>query len=206
MIMDKTGGDKKWKAKLKIYSFIARWFNWLIISTVVLIFVGGFFFLLWPKYKEIKAEAELSGSAKEDEFWQKKKQLNKIKEIKKSFAEISKEDVAKIKSMLPEESGEDALLADLESVTTKNGLILVNLQTEKKVADTGKSSEVGGLPREIGKIKIFMDVVGVDYENLKNILSIMENNLRVIDITKLDFSPAESKVSFEALAYYLVKK
>ena len=137
---------------------------------------------------------------------EKRNSLNKIKKLKEAYQQISREDIDKIEAILPEEGGEDKLLAELEDIVLGNGLILSSLQIEKKGAEPINKSIINNFSGEIGKIKIGMDIVGTDYVGLKNFLTVIEKNLRLIDIIKIGFSPAENKTSIEAYSYYLIKK
>ena len=136
--------------------------------------------------------------------------LEKLRELKTIYGEVGAADIEKIKKILPESSGEEQLLSQLERIILKNGLILTSLRVEKKEeikgrAGVGQETVQQGeiLPKEIGKLKIAMDIVGTDYAGIKHILRALENNLRIIDIVKLSFSPRENKTSLEAAAYYL---
>jgi len=46
----------------------------------------------------------------------------------------------------------------------------------------------------------------MDYRGFKNLLEKLENNLRLIDITKVDFNPAAETVHLSAKTYYLTEK
>jgi len=59
----------------------------------------------------------------------------------------------------------------------------------------------GGLSR----VKIILGLSGVDYGSIKNFLSILENNLRLINVTDLNFTASGGSAKLVLEAYYLKK-
>ena len=56
---------------------------------------------------------------------------------------------------------------------------------------------------EQGINKINVSFSGGDYQSFKKLLSIIENNIHIMDITNLAFSGAGESCSFTLLTYYL---
>lgn len=141
--------------------------------------------------------------------------------MKDSYEEIDKIDLDKIDSILPDVLGKDKLLSEMESLILKNGLLLTSLQIEevkevkKAISPEGETSAnlPGAAAQEkknkltnVGKIKINVDLAGTNYDNFKKILKAIEDNLRLLDIAKIQFNPDANKTSLEIFAYYLIKK
>ncbi len=67
----------------------------------------------------------------------------------------------------------------------------------------GESGTDSSLPSEIGRIKVTLSIIGVDYFSLKNTLNTIENNLMIMDIISLDFQPSNNSVDLVFYTYYL---
>lgn len=212
IIMKKIAEEKRKQSEYKVNIFLVHYFKWLVLGAVVIIWAGSFFLVIQPKYKRINVDIKMVGEDKKMELAEKERELNKLIGLEEAYKEVEKENINKIKMMLSDEGKENNLMSQLESLVSKNGLLLSSLQIEKAAAESARSAGGGesgkaesGLLREIGKVRIKMDLVGTDYVGLKNIIAALENNIRLIDIVKLNFFPEEGKTSLEAVAYYFKK-
>lgn len=176
--------------------YLAAHFKKIVFLVVIIIVAAGYFFLLGPKYKEIRMKMkDIETKGSEQSALQDK--LIQITKLRNTYKSIDQDDVKKINSALPDLPLKDELLTQLEALISQNGLLLTSLQIEDpQKAETQKVSGVG-------KVRISMDVVGTDYQNLKNILSVLEKNLRLLDIISLKFSPEGRTVSLEIVTYYI---
>lgn len=205
--------------KQKVNGFLIKYFNLLAIALAVIILIAGFFLLIKPKYNKISREIKLSNENSENKYNAAFNYLAQLNKLKAEYEKISPEDIKKIETILPSEEFYEELFVQLESIVLKNGLLLTSMQISPEGISSGKESDGAKarnnspeknkaaediLPKEITKIKIMMNVAGVDYFGLKNLLYALENNLQLIDITNLNFSPDQKGVTIEMFAYYFV--
>ncbi|MDP3043153.1 MAG: hypothetical protein Q8N21_02010 [bacterium] len=206
--------------KQKVNSFLIKYFNLLAIALAAIILIVGFFLLIKPKYNKISREIRLSNESSESKYNAAFDHLARLNKLKTEYEKISPEGIKKIEIMLPSEKFYEEQFVQLESIVLKNGLLLTSMQISPEGLISGKESAAvakarnnqpeknkaaeAGLPEEVTKIKIAMNVAGVDYLSLKNLLYALENNLQLMDITNLSFSPDQKGATFEMLAYYFV--
>lgn len=205
--------------KQKANGFLIKYFNLLAIALAAIILIVGFFLLIKPKYNKIFQEIRLSNESSESKYNAAFAHLAQLNKLKAEYEKISPEGIKKIEIMLPSEKFYEEQFVQLESIVLKNGLLLTSLQISPEEFPSGKESAAAKarnnspeknkaaediLPEEITKIKIAMSVAGVDYLGLKNLLYALENNLQLIDITNLSFSPDQKGVTIEMFAYYFV--
>lgn len=201
------------KSNFKLHDLLIANFKSAVILIFIVILAGGYFLLLQPKFAAINKEKNLI-KGKEAEISSLNNKIKQLEKMKNSYEEIDKIDLDKIDSILPDASGKDKLLSEMENLILKNGLLLTALQIEevketKKIANPegeGDGSEKKDKLANVGKIKINLDLTGTNYDSLKKILKAIENNLRLLDVAKIQFSPESNKTSLEILAYYLIKK
>lgn len=208
------------KNNFKLHDLLIANFKSAVMLIFAIILAGGYFLALQPKFIAIKKEKSLI-SEKEAEISSLNSKIRQLEKMKDSYEEIDKIDLDKIDSILPDVLGKDKLLSEIESLILKNGLLLTSLQIEevkevkKVISPEGETS--ANLPgtaaqekknklTNVGKIKINVDLAGTNYDNFKKILKAIEDNLRLLDIAKIQFNPDANKTSLEIFAYYLIKK
>ncbi|MFH1522738.1 MAG: hypothetical protein ABIE43_02870 [Patescibacteria group bacterium] len=207
------------EVKQRINIILIRYFKGFIVFLVFIIFIFGYLLIIKPEYKEIIQVSKLNDEKNNFEYLEKKKELEKINSLLKLYKEVNPIDIKKINLALPEENISEELFSIFESIVLKNGLILTFLttETEDQLIDKGKTIKKpdetitkdeetkDALTNEIGVVKIKLSIGGVDYSSLKNLLNSIENNLRLMDINKVDFAPG-GNVAFEIDTYYLKQK
>lgn len=203
--------------KNNINIFLNRYFGAIAIFAAVIVLILGNLFLVWPKYKQITDDIRSAEKKESLNYSKRQKYLSQLKELKAEYKKINQDDIKKIEIMLPKTNNKEKLLAQIEKIILKNGFLLKDLRVEdvndkqKKavVAKKNMSADTSkGLIKPVGKVnikkvKINMNVIGADYKGFKKLLGVIENNLRLMDITSLSFSPGGGSVSLEMYAYYV---
>ncbi len=159
----------------------------IIVSFLILLIVGGYF-LGWPKYQELE-DKKLEVEGKDTEIKQKQEYLSKLEVFSDRLSEYSDE-LAEIDFALPIEPSIAALFIFFQKISSENGLIL-------KDTDLGGlfSSETLGTPGErIQKMPFSISVMG-SYPALKNFLSVVYKNTRLIEVNSISFSSPEEEES-----------
>ena len=195
-----------------INMILMRYFKLIALALVVAILALGFFFLIEPKYKSIISKKEEVITPEDLKYEEHLQYSNELKKQKAGFAAINAEDIKRIKALAPTRLYHEELLAQLEKIILANGLLLNSIA----IAEAGSDNAGNANPPEAGgnaavpagelpvkKIKINMDITGADYTGLKNLLNIIENNLRLIDIVRVSADIKGKTTSIEAYAYYL---
>lgn len=160
----------------------------IIVSFLILLIVGGYF-LGWPKYQEFE-DKKLEVEGKDTEIKQKQEYLSKLEVFSDRLSEYSDE-LAEIDFALPTEPSIAALFIFFQKISSENGLIL-------KDTDLGGlfSSETLGTPGErIQKMPFSISVTG-SYPALKNFLSAVYRNTRLIEVNSISFSSPEEEGLF----------
>lgn len=156
----------------------------IIVICLLLSLVSGIF-LPWPEYRKLQGQ--------KSEVTQKKTELQTLKdyfaelnalseELKESEYEIA---LSKIDSALPSEFFLPSLLNYLQKTASENGLILNSFG---KVA-----SGLSGLAIEVKEFHLDLGLSG-SYSALKDFLSVLEKNARLIGVENISFSfPGKEK-------------
>lgn len=182
-------------------NYLVEHFKKIVFSVVVIIIALGYFSLLKPKYEEIKAmKGGIENKETEEDVLRKK--LKQMTALGDAYKSINPDDLKKIDTALPDSPLKDELLSQLEFLTSQHGFLLSSLHIED-LQKAGKGEKAEKEIAGIGKIKVKMTVTGTDYYGLKSVLSMLERNLRLFDVTSLKFSPESESVDLEMLTYHI---
>ena len=211
--MDKGKNGKEEQAGQKINILLVRYFKWLIAFLVLVVLALGYFFLLKPEYEEVVQSAKSGQLNKEQEYLERREYLGKLKNLVAVFQSVKPSEIKKIDYILKPKDVPEELFSQVEAIVKKNGLLLKSLKIEsggeeskdssRKVSRTTEEKTEVALPPEIGKTKATLEVLGVDYFGLKSLLVSIENNLRLMDVVNVDFSPEGNSVQLVFYTYYL---
>ena len=145
-----------------------------IFINFAIVFLLGYFWI-FPQYQDLQeVNAELRN--KRAELQQKEDYFSKIEKAAQAL-ERYKTELSKIDSALPSEPSLSSILNIVERSATENGLILRDVG-DFKVAD---------FERESREIRLEIGLVGA-YPALKNFLSALERNSRLIIAENIIFS------------------
>jgi len=191
--------------------FLSRYFKYLSIIIALLAVTGAYFYLLRPKYNEIIVEINNTKNAQETERDDLNRYYNKLVAYIAEYEKIKKADIKKIGQLAPKDSNYEKLFTDFETIIKEQGFILNSLSispdngksSTNKTTASAKAVSDSSDQAGIGKIKISADISGVDYASLKHLLAVIENNLRLMDVESLNWSPDKAGVNLEIITYYL---
>jgi len=198
---------------------IHKYFIFAIISAVIAVLLAGYFFLLNPKISQIKLEIANKEEVQSRQYDDLDSYLKRITKYKQSFDQINEDQMRKINIMLPENSEYEDLIVEVEKIVLgmREGLVLKSLTINPiEQKSTGNIKEIISGEKEekkgeanwmesIGLIEIKAEIEGIDYGNLKKLLSAFENNLRLIDIKEIDSALDGQNLTLTMQTYYMTK-
>jgi hypothetical protein len=196
-------------AKQKVNLFLSKYFNLVIIVVVLLILVISFFGLIKPKYNSILNSIQANVYQKEKIYLQQYRKLSESKQLIALFRSISPKEVEKVNSIIPKKYVREDLFSELERLVVGNNFLLKSIEISSNADISSKKRGVANninnptLPPEIDQIHVNMSVGGVDYYGLKYLISVLENNLKLMDIVNLEFNPEGNNFNLEFWTYYL---
>ena len=213
--MDNGKNGKEEQIKQKVNVLLVRYFKWLVAFFVLVVLIFGYFLLLKPKYEGIAKLTSDGQLSKEQEYLERREYLDSLKNLVAVFQSVKLSDREKIDYILKKKDVPEELFSQIETIVKKNGLLLKSLKIEPEETDSKSSSQkvsrggeektVVSLPPEIGKIKATLEVLGVDYFGFKSLLTSMENNLMLMDVVNVNFSPEGNSAQLVFYTYYLKK-
>lgn len=212
---EKKSGDL---LKQRVNNFLIGYFNYLALFLAFIILAAGLFLFIYPRYQEMAKGDETARKNLQTEHEAKYSYLSSIRGLKNLYQQVGAEERKKIVEMVPADNKVINLIPEIESIVLKNGAVLNSIKIEEGLKSTVKSKttvESGEkpeqpagifeqLPAGVGLARIDVILSSVNYQVLKNLLKTFENNLRLMDIAKIDFNVQENKAVFAIFSYYLL--
>lgn len=205
--------------KQKINIFLIGYFGYLTLAAAVTVAAIGGWLFIFPRYQEIAKENKAARQNLQSEFERQAGLLNSMVNLKKAYRQISEEDRKKISGMAPAGDDPSGLIPVVESIALKNNVVLNSLKIEpmnsNKQAQSQFKEEAGekkeppaGIfenpPPGAGRVRLEVNLSSLNYPVLKNVIKTFENNVRLFDVARVNYSVSEKKAALTVYAYYLI--
>jgi Tfp pilus assembly protein PilO len=158
--------------------------------------VGVFITVILPRYQEIKTDrADIVTYNANLATAQKLQQSRNV--LVAQYNNIPKADVDNIKTLLPDSVDNIRLIIQLDSLATKNGLSSLRnveynpTQGTAVTGDTPRTTDAKVAQRPYGEFIVTFETSG-QYSNFLTFLSDLEQNLRLVDVTNIQFTPSST--------------
>jgi len=194
-----------------INSLLNNYFNLFVVIFVSFLLLMSYFLLLKPKVDMTTAAISENISSHEKLLQAEKIKLSNLQEAVLAYNNIDKVDLARVNGILPNEYNKEALYGEIEEVIKQNGFIPTSIVLSKDgesganaTAQTNDPSAVVKPVTNIGTVHISLTVDSVNYASLKNLLTVLESNLRLLDVKSLSLNDGHS-AALELDTYYYKK-
>lgn len=202
------------KKRQYINDLLNKYFKWLVVVIVILMLVGGYFWVIKPKYQQTLDSIKTELKLKKQSYLSKKEKMKKVNKLASVYNDMGHQKIERINTFLPTGRDYEQLFTEMDSLVSQNGMILnmmsISAGGEKSRQDQtgqqGENSLQRDLPSEVKTVKMNLEVTGTDYSGLKSLISSMENNLRLMDVVEVNFSPNKKTVQLVVWTYYFNPK
>lgn len=185
--------------------YLYKFFWVLIIVVMALLLLAAYQYFLLPKYDSIASNAQIN--QKRQEYIDRLNYYRQLSDLQKAYEKIKKDDIAKINDIVTNGKNQNDLYREVEYIVKKNGLKLDSI--EPTTLDKSYAlPNLGGLDRASSPLLGSMQVVqtvckigDVSYEGLLKVIKTFEVNLRIMDISKVEYDPTDRKATLYFLTY-----
>ncbi|OGY43322.1 MAG: hypothetical protein A3J62_00375 [Candidatus Buchananbacteria bacterium RIFCSPHIGHO2_02_FULL_38_8] len=187
--------EKSKKKKVTFSQFLIRYYKLVITLLVVLIGVGGYY-LLEPKYQAVTAEGRYKLDLLREEKQNRTSYLRDLKILMENYNEISQDEVERLNQVLPNEKDIPGLFVQLQALAEEQGFILTSVNISQAASAKDAISD------KIKRLNVSLNLIGRDYDSLKEFLDLIEYNLRLFDVNAVYFSPDSEGYAINLFTYY----
>jgi len=181
--------------------FLNNYFNLILVFVLALVLLGAYLAFIKPKYQETKLLIQNNLEQQQRLYTEQVKKLNSLKVISDLYEKIPIADLDKFNEVLPDDYVKEALFGELEEIITQNGFVVNSIS----LSDSGLSienEEEANSKEKVGSLSISLSLSAINYNNLKNLLRLLESNLRLFDVTEVNFDPGGNGVELILSTYY----
>jgi len=170
--------------------------------------------IILPKAQLVNEAIQVNVLAQKNLYEQSKRKLANLMALAQVYSQVDGADLDKFNTVLPTYYPPEVIFGELEEIVNRGGWQMNNVLLESE-QDLIESGEAVALPKEdataivtgsrspnIGRINIQFSVSAIDYSGFKKLVRTLENNLRLLDITSVNFSPGEDRANFNVTTYY----
>lgn len=181
---------------VKQTSFKARWYHivlvrflWILILVIIIgTFSAEYFLIVKPKIYQARSGGPLDISTHEQILAEQQQYLEDLKALKAEAETINKTELEKLYLVVANKAEMPAILSQIESLAAQaTNMQLIGL----------------GLNIEQGVISISLSFKGGDYRIIKEYLSTIEKNIRIMDVASLSIKELGNLFSLNIDTYYL---
>lgn len=192
------------KDKNGLNLFLNDYFNIILVVFVIVFLTVAYYVVIKPKYDTTMAAIKVNIESQQRLYAEQQKKLNNLKTIADLYKKISPSDLKKFNGVLPDAYVKERLFGEFDEIISQNGFILNSVNISK---DEPKTAEDGSVPvsANVGRLNLQLSISAIDYAGFKNLLRLLESNLRLFDITNLSFSPSGNTANLTLTTYYYNK-
>jgi len=193
-------------------------FRFIMPVILIGIAVTTFFMFTNPVYKDI-SELRAEVASYNEALDNSKALENERDKLTAKYNSIDPDNLAKLQKLLPESIDNIRLILEIEKIALPYGMVLRDVKynaTEKKPATVGVSIQGGAAAlaanKDYGIWNLEFSTEG-SYNNFINFTRDLESNLRIVDISSIEFlsstsvlsgsSPDSYKYNFKVKTYWL---
>jgi hypothetical protein len=195
----KVSSNKMLKGVLEL---LHKYFLFVALIIFVITIIIGYIFLIQPKYVAVSDKVKADEEQKTKELEDLTSYSDRLLKYRNEYNSISTDDKARIDGLIAGKYVPESVFAEMEKLIFSRGLILNSIDVSSQAKTSGANAGAGQ-SSGVGETMIKLDITGVNYEGLKQLLAIMESNLRLLDVKKVSFSPGGNTAQLEIVSYYL---
>lgn len=182
---------------------ILHYHFYLLVLLVSIIIVGlGVWLILLPKYQDLRSHALFDLDQQRLKLEQKQEELTNLNQTKEFFDSLSPAELDRLYLALPREAELPSLFAQIDKIAQTAGVKLsaVDIDMEGLAPRTAVQEATAPL---VKSLLVSLKIEELDYFGLKRLISHLEKNLRMFNISALNFFPTGAGQTINLRAYYL---
>jgi hypothetical protein len=185
--------------------FLNNYFNALLAGVLILFFILADAFLIIPKFVATQEAVQTKINEEQNLYSASQRKLASLRAVGDIYSKINPADLQKFNGVLPDSYVRERLFGELEETVAQGGWLVNNITLSAGSAATAASA-TSTLAQindpALQAVNVELSIATIDYSGLKSLLRLLENNLRLLDITSVKFSPGASTVDLTLTTYY----
>ncbi|MFH1598496.1 MAG: hypothetical protein ABIB97_05545 [Patescibacteria group bacterium] len=192
----------------KLIKFTSKYFKAVMIVIIIIVFIICYFGFLNPKIKNIREYSIYDYQENDKRLAERQNYLEGLKSVEEQYQQWRKEELEKVDKALPTGQDYPGIFSQMEKLVADAGYLVTNISISQVAEPSKKTNQKPStqLPSNVNMLNVQINVAApadYGYDNFKTLLDTMENNIRLIDVTSLNFDPNNSSFRLNLRTYYL---
>lgn len=204
--MPKSIGQKSKGKNSQLKLALLKYIKWLTLVVIIIIISLSYYFILEPKYQQVRLGGSYNAETLTDELGKRKNYLNQLQELNQNYQQFNRSQIDQLEKILPNQKDVAGLFVQLQALAENNNLLLSGVTITETAEEISKNKEKIS-PSHIKKMNISLTLVGVQksntYQEIKTFLEDLENNLRLFDVNAVYFDAESTNYTVNLFTYYL---
>ncbi len=191
--------------KLAVPRFIlrvfGRWYFEVLVVVAIAIIVSGFLVFIQPSLRAVRVQGQSSLETSQRYVGQLQDYLDEITRVKDGLVSFNQSQRTRLAAIVPRQQDIAGLFVQMQALAQRHGMVLPSVN----ISATSAATAADGTPSSsgLGELSLSFSVSGQDYDRFKRFVSDLQQNLRLFDITVINFSSAqEGPYSLTLKTYY----
>jgi len=197
------------KNKNSVNLFLNEYFRIIIVASLILFLALAYFIVLGPRFSIAQEAIRSNIESDKNLYANNLRKLESYRAINEVYKKMNPEDLRRFNTVLPDTYVPERLFGEIEEIVSRGGWLVGGL----KIMESGEAS--GGaegaalatsslfvLPENVSQYNLELKVTAIDYPGFQNLLRILESNLRLFDVTSVEFSPSNASAKIILTTYY----
>lgn len=185
----------------KIKSLFSKYFAVVIVLVIIIILLLGYILFVKDTLSKIQKIGSQDLKSKQEELQVKSETVERLKALETRYQKVSDDALKQMSYLLPKQSDIPYLVIELKEFVKKNNLSLVTL-------DVGALGDLAAAPTNataggVNTLTITLTVSRLEsYSGLKTFLDEVSNNLPLLELSSLAYSPGADTYTLNLTTYY----
>lgn len=202
------------KTQNKLNRWLNKYFALIIVAVLIIFLLLAYWLVLAPKINQTKEIIQRNLEQQQNLYLISKRKLTNLQALEEMYKKINPADLQKFNAVLPDSYPPEKLFGEIAEIVSRGGWLIseISLEVESEILDDGsprddKDAEEMAARQitNIERINIKVGVDNLDYAGFKRLLNMLETNLRLLDVSELEFFPSDRQAIFVLTTYYYKK-
>lgn len=193
-----------------ILVWITAQLTWVASILVIILLLVGYFWIISPKIKSGQDRPEGTLEEAKGELATQQAKLDQLQDLIQDYKSLSPAHFKKVEEFLPTSNDGPIIFTHLDALARANDSALLNVSvselSDREVIEQKVKGELD-LPENIKVVTVvaeFLMAPGAgNYPFFKQLITSIEDNIRLFDIEYINFSPIMESMNINASTYYL---
>lgn len=178
-----------------------RFFSAISIMVVILLLLLGWKFVLGPQVTSLQDKGLFALETERGSLEQRRAELDRLQNLQRLVGALPNNYQTILRQVASPAVDTARVFVELQAITQAAQVRLVSVSINQAANQANNEAKIVGAQ----KIPVTFTVSGLTYQNLKNLLTGLEQSLHIYDVAGLSYAPTNEAYTITATTYVLAQ-